>query len=156
MSIETVRAWFGTHAPDVTIIETTQPTATVTQAAEVHGVRPGQICKTLSFKLTDDSAILIVMAGDARLDNKKFKTQFGCKAKMLNAEEVVHFTGHPIGGVCPFGLPVPLTVYADHSLREYDTVLPAAGSANSAVRLTPVRLAELTNAQWLDVTTQPV
>ena len=75
---------------------------------------------------------------------------------MLNAEEVVHFTGHPVGGVCPFGLPVPLTVYADHSLREYDTVLPAAGSANSAVRLTPERLAELTNAQWLDVTTQPV
>lgn len=155
MSIDAVRTWFNTYAPEITIIETAQPTATVVQAAEVHGVAPGQICKTLSFKLTDESAILVVMAGDARLDNKKFKTQFGCKAKMLTADDVVLFTGHPVGGVCPFGLPVPLEIYADHSLKQYEVILPAAGSANSAVRLAPARLAELTDAKWIDVTTLP-
>lgn len=150
MSLQSVREFFAEHAPDITIIELEQSTATVALAAAAHHVEPGQIAKTLSLKIKDQ-AILVVAKGDARLDNKKLKTTFGAKARMLSSDEVVVLTGHPIGGVCPFGLENPLTVYCDISLQQYEEVLPAAGSIHSAVRISPQRMASLTAATWIDV-----
>ncbi|MBD1554169.1 YbaK/EbsC family protein [Pseudomonas typographi] len=151
MSVASVRAWFEQHAPDITVIETGQSTATVQQAAEVHGVAPGQIAKTLSLRV-GERTVLVVARGDARLDNRKLKQAFGAKAKMLDADTVMALTGHPVGGVCPFGLATPLPVYCDESLKAFDEVLPAAGGTHSAVRLAPQRLAALTGAEWIDVT----
>jgi len=150
MSLESVRQFFAEHAPDIEIIEMSQSTATVEMAARVHGVAPGQIAKTLSLKVKDE-VVLIVTRGDARLDNRKLKAALGAKARMLSVDEVVNWTGHPVGGVCPFGLENPLKVYCDESLRRFDEVLPAAGAVHSAVRITPQRMAELTQAQWVDV-----
>ncbi|ELY4522691.1 YbaK/EbsC family protein [Cronobacter turicensis] len=150
MSLESVRQFFVENAPDIEIIELNQSTATVALAAAAHQVEPGQIAKTLSLKVKDE-VILVVAKGDARLDNKKLKTTFGAKARMLSCDEVVTWTGHPVGGVCPFGLENVLAVYCDVSLRQYDEVLPAAGAIHSAVRISPTRLAELTQAQWVDV-----
>lgn len=150
MSLESVRQFFSDRAPDIEIIELNQSTATVPLAAAAHNVAPGQIAKTLSLKVKD-AVILVVASGDARLDNKKLKTTFGAKARMLSTDEVVTWTGHPVGGVCPFGLENPLAVYCDVSLKDYDEVLPAAGATHSAVRLSPQRLAELTDAEWIDV-----
>jgi prolyl-tRNA editing enzyme YbaK/EbsC (Cys-tRNA(Pro) deacylase) len=150
MSIETVRAFLSAYAPDITVIETEQSSATVAQAAEAHGVDPAQIAKTICLRLGDEP-ILVVAGGLARLDNRKFKDAFGSKVRMLGADEVVEVTSHPVGGVCPFGLPSPLRIYCDVSLRLFDEVVPAAGSTNSAVRITTVRLAELTSAIWIDV-----
>ncbi|MCG7365910.1 YbaK/EbsC family protein [Pantoea sp. ACRSH] len=150
MSLESVRQFFAEHAPDIDIIEMSQSTATVEMAARVHGVAPGQIAKTLSLKVKDE-VVLIVTRGDARLDNRKLKAALGAKARMLSVDEVVNWTGHPVGGVCPFGLENPLRVYCDESLRRFDEVLPAAGAVHSAVRITPQRMAELTQAQWIDV-----
>ncbi|AIR02989.1 YbaK/EbsC family protein [Pluralibacter gergoviae] len=150
MSLESVRQFFSDRAPDIEIIELNQSTATVALAAAAHNVAPGQIAKTLSLKVKD-AVILVVAKGDARLDNKKLKSTFGAKARMLSTDEVVTWTGHPVGGVCPFGLENPLAVYCDVSLKDYDEVLPAAGAIHSAVRLSPQRLAELTDAEWVDV-----
>ena len=150
MSLESVRQFFVENAPDIEIIELNQSTATVALAAAAHQVEPGQIAKTLSLKVKDE-VMLVVAKGDARLDNKKLKTTFGAKARMLSCDEVVTWTGHPVGGVCPFGLENSLAVYCDVSLRQYDEVLPAAGAIHSAVRISPTRLAELTQAQWVDV-----
>ncbi|VEC01027.1 Cys-tRNA(Pro)/Cys-tRNA(Cys) deacylase ybaK [Cedecea lapagei] len=150
MSLQSVRQFFADHAPDIDIIELNQSTATVALAAAAHNVAPGQIAKTLSLKVKND-IILIVAKGDARLDNKKLKEAFGAKARMLSSDEVVNWTGHPVGGVCPFGLENPLAVFCDISLRQYDEVLPAAGAIHSAVRISPERLAELTQAKWVDV-----
>ena len=127
-----------------------QSTATVALAAAAHRVEPGQIAKTLSLKVKD-RVILIVAKGDARLDNKKLKDAFGAKARMLSSDEVVTLTGHPVGGVCPFGLENPLPVYCDISLKQYTEVLPAAGAIHSAVRISPERMAQLTEADWVDV-----
>ncbi|MDU6432469.1 MAG: YbaK/EbsC family protein [Pantoea sp.] len=150
MSLESVRQFFAEHAPEIEIIEMAQSTATVEMAARVHGVTPGQIAKTLSLKVKDE-VVLIVTRGDARLDNRKLKAALGAKARMLSVDEVVNWTGHPVGGVCPFGLENPLKVYCDESLRHFEEVLPAAGAIHSAVRITPQRMAELTHAQWVDV-----
>lgn len=150
MSLQSVQIFFEQHAPDITILQTPEPTATVLDAARVHGVEPAQIAKTLSLWLKDE-VILLVMGGDCRLDNRRFKEHFGGKAKMLNADEVVHWTSHPVGGVCPFGLPHPLRVFADVSLKRFEVVLPAAGAVNAAVRLPPERLAQLVKAEWVDV-----
>ncbi len=150
MSLETVRAFLSASAPDIDIIETEMSSATVAQAAEAHGVDPAQIAKTICLRL-DDAPILVVAGGLARLDNRKFKDTFGTKARLLNAEEVVEATSHPVGGVCPFGLPSPLRIYCDVSLKKFDEVVPAAGSTNSAVRIATDRLAELTKATWVDV-----
>ena len=149
MSLSSVQQFFAQHAPDLTIIETDGNTATVDLAAQEHGVAPGQIAKTLSFKI-GENVVLIVARGDARLDNGKLKRIFGVKARMLDADTVVALTGHPVGGVCPFGLATDLPVYCDESLKAFAEVLPAAGSVNSAVRM-----AELTNAQWVDVVKSP-
>ena len=150
MSLESVRQFFAEHAPEIEIIELAESTATVDMAARAHGVTPGQIAKTLSLKVKDE-VVLIVTRGDARLDNRKLKAALGAKARMLSVDEVINWTGHPVGGVCPFGLENPLTVYCDVSLRSFEEVLPAAGAIHSAVRITPQLMAELTNARWVDV-----
>lgn len=150
MSIESVRAFLAEHAPDISIIEHESSTATVAQAAEAHGVAPAQIAKTLSLKV-GERAFLVVARGDARLDNKKAKAAFGGKVRMLDADEVAAITGHPVGGVCPFGLATPLKVYCDETLKAFDEVVPAAGSITSAVRINPLRMASLVSAEWVDV-----
>lgn len=150
MSVETVRAFFAAHAPDIAIVELDASTATVEMAAKGHGVAPAQIAKTLSLRIKDRT-FLIVTAGDARLNNRKIKDVLGGKPRMLGQDEVVALTGHPVGGVCPFGLATPLPVYCDVSLKEFDEVVPAAGSTNSALRISPERLATLVNAEWVDV-----
>lgn len=119
-------------------------------AAEAFGVKPEEIAKTLSLRV-GERAFLVVTKGTARLDNKKAKAAFGGKPRMLNAEEVVDVTGHPVGGVCPFGLKTPLQIYCDISLKDFNEVVPAAGSTNSAVRISPQRMADLVAAEWVDV-----
>ncbi|WP_256750798.1 YbaK/EbsC family protein [Mesorhizobium sp. Mes31] len=150
MSLESVRAFFAAHAPDIHVIVTEASSATVALAAEAHGVQPAQIAKTICLRV-GDRTMLVVTSGIARLDNRKSKDQFGGKPRMLDAEEVVAATSHPVGGVCPFGLPAPLPVYCDVSLRGFDEVVPAAGATNAAVRLAPQRMVELTGAEWVDV-----
>ena len=149
MSVASVRAFFKAHQIDMPIVELEVITSTVALAAQAHGVEPGRISKTLAFKLADGKVFLLVARGDARIDNAKFKTAFG-KGKMLALDEVEAFTGHPVGGVCPFGLATDLPVYLDRSLQAFDEVLPAAGSVNSALRISPQRMAELTQGQWVD------
>lgn len=150
MSLSSVRAFFAANAPDIDIIVTGQSSATVALAAEAHGVEPGQIAKTICLRV-GETTLLLVTAGTARLDNRKFKDRFGGKPRMLDAEQVVAVTSHPVGGVCPFGLPSPLPVYCDVSLRAYAEVVPAAGATNAAVRIGTERLAALTGAEWVDV-----
>lgn len=150
MSLASVKQFFSHHAPDINVIELEQSTATVALAAEGHGVEPAQIAKTLALRVGDD-VILIVTRGDARLDNKKYKARFGTKARMLGFEEVEAETGHPVGGVCPFGLAKPHSIYLDECLKTYDVVVPAAGATNAAVHISPARMAELTGAEWIDV-----
>ena len=150
MSLESVRAFFAEKAPDITVIESHLSSATVALAAEAYGVEPGRIAKTLSLRL-GDRVVLIVASGTSRMDNKKVKALFGGKPKMLGVDEVAEITGHEVGGVCPFGLKTPLPVYCDLSLRTFDEVVPAAGSTHSAVRIAPSRLADLVNAEWVDV-----
>lgn len=151
MSLQSVKVFLAARAPDIRVIELEASTATVALAAEAHGVEPGRIAKTLSLRMGND-VVLLVTRGDARLDNQKFKAQFKTKPRMLEAAEVEAETGHPVGGVSPLGLPRPLRVYLDVSLKDFDDVLPAAGATNAAVRLAPDRLAALTAAEWVDVT----
>jgi prolyl-tRNA editing enzyme YbaK/EbsC (Cys-tRNA(Pro) deacylase) len=153
MSLRSVREFLAERAPDLEILEATTSTATVALAAAAHGVEPARIAKTLSLKLGGE-VVLLVMSGEARLDNRKYKDRFGAKAKMLDADEVLEATSHPVGGVCPFGLPRPLRVYADLSLRAFDVVVPAAGDTHSALRIAPDRLVALSGAQWVDVAQQ--
>jgi prolyl-tRNA editing enzyme YbaK/EbsC (Cys-tRNA(Pro) deacylase) len=154
MSLESVRNHLASAAPELEVMVTEDSSATVDLAAKAHGVEPGQIAKTLSFQLKD-RIFLVVARGDARLDNKKAKAAFGGKVKMLGLDEVETLTGHPVGGVCPFGLAQPLPVYCDISLKEYDVVIPAAGATNAAVRIAPERMAEITGAEWVDVCQPP-
>ena len=150
MSLQSVKDFFSAHQLDIEIIELEVSTATVALAAEAHGVEPGQIAKTLAFQLNDGRVVLVVAKGDARIDNQKFKDQFG-KGKMLGLDDVSKITGHPVGGVCPFGLASPLPVYLDVSLKIYSEVIPAAGSINSAVRISPEKMADITQAKWVNV-----
>lgn len=150
MSLESVRDFLASQAPDVTIIDQGASTATVLEAAETLGIEPGQIAKTLLVRLGDE-VVLIVARGDARLDNRKCKDAFRARPRMLGHEETEALTGHPVGGVCPFGLKTPLPIYCDESLKDFDTVYPAAGSRTASVALTPQRLAQLTQARWVDV-----
>jgi len=154
MSLQSVRAHLDTAAPDIDIIETEASSATVEEAASAHNVAPAQIAKTLSFSVRDD-VFLLVARGDARIDNKKAKAAFGGKVKMLPLDEVEAITGHPVGGVCPFGLANPIRVYCDESLKAFVEVVPAAGSRNTAIRISPDRLAEITGADWVDVCAEP-
>ncbi|KAF0805577.1 hypothetical protein A6D6_02218 [Alcanivorax xiamenensis] len=154
MSLDSVRAFFTEKAPEIRIIELDTSTATVALAARAHGVEPGQIAKTLAFRV-GEREVLVVARGDARIDNRKMRAVFEGKAKMLDAETVLALTGHPVGGVCPFGLATPLPVYCDQSLRVYDEVIPAAGATHSAVRIAPRRLVELVEGEWVDVCQLP-
>ena len=154
MSIDRVRAYFNEHHIPEEILEFSVSSATVELAAEALGVPGACIAKTLSFQ-NGESALLILASGDARVDNKKYKQHFGRKARFLTAEDALRFTGHEIGGVCPFALPEPLPVYLDISLKRFDIVYPAAGSPASAVVIAPDRLQEITGAEWIDVCTLP-
>jgi len=150
MSLESVRAFFRVNAPDVAIIETAVSSSTVELAAKAHNVEPAQIAKTICLSV-GDKVLLVVASGTARLDNRKIKDAFGGKGRMLGADEVLAATSHPVGGVCPFGLPSPLQVYCDVSLRCCAEVVPAAGSTNAPVRIATDRLAALAGATWIDV-----
>jgi prolyl-tRNA editing enzyme YbaK/EbsC (Cys-tRNA(Pro) deacylase) len=150
MSLESVRAFLAERAPDIAVIELATSTATVPLAAAAHGVAPGQIAKTLSLRV-GRRTLLLVTSGEARLDNRKAKAVFGGRVSMLSAAEVEAATGHPVGGVSPFGLATPLTVYCDVSLRAFDEVLPAAGAIHASLRIDPRRMARLVDAQWVDV-----
>ena len=154
MSAESVRAWIGENAPDLPIIETELTTATVQTAALALGVEPGRIAKTLAVRI-GDKTVLVVARGDARLDNQKTKAEFAARPRMLGPEETLELTGHPVGGVCPFGLARPLPVYLDVSLQGYDIVYPAGGSLNTSVRVTPERLFDLVADRWVDVMRLP-
>ena len=152
MSIERCRAYFRALGLEDRIREFDVSSATVELAAQAVGCPPERIAKTLSF-LVDEKCVLIVAAGDAKIDNPKFKAQFHTKAKMLTPEQVEAFTGHAVGGVCPFGITNPdVTTYLDRSLQRFETVYPAAGSANSAIQLTCEELAEYAHsAGWVDL-----
>ncbi|MFM2477003.1 YbaK/EbsC family protein [Celerinatantimonas sp. MCCC 1A17872] len=151
MSLEAVKEYFGQYHLDERIVTLEDSTATVEEAALAHHVDPDQIAKTLSFKL-DDQPILVVVAGNSKIDNKKYKEQFSKKAKMLKPDEVVTQTGHVIGGVCPFGLKNEMNIYLDVSLKKYPEVIPAAGDPHSAIRLSLGELERYSNYQsWVDV-----
>jgi prolyl-tRNA editing enzyme YbaK/EbsC (Cys-tRNA(Pro) deacylase) len=154
MSLESVRAWLAEHAPDLPLIEVEESTATVLEAARALGVEPARIAKTLALRV-GERALLVVASGIARLDNQKTKAAFGGRPRMLGAEETLALTGHPVGGVCPFGLATPVSVYLDVSLQDFDEILPAAGSLNTSVRVTPERLAALVSSGWVDVCRMP-
>lgn len=153
MSVEIVRNYFKENNIEKEILEFPVSSATVELAAQAAGVEPARIAKTLSFYTKEkDAAILIVTAGDMKIDNSKFKHYFGMKAKMLSADDVEPLTGHAIGGVCPFGNPESTAVYLDVSLKRFKTVFPAAGSGNSAVELTCGELETVAKAKdWIDV-----
>lgn len=155
MGMESARSWLAARGFEDRIRELNVSSATVDLAAQALGVEPGCIAKTLSF-YDGDSAMLILAAGNAKIDNHKFKEQFGFKAKMLSPTDALAFTGHAVGGICPFGLTNPLRVYLDVSLRSYPVVYPACGTSSSAVSLTCSELEEASEAMgWVDVTKQP-
>lgn len=149
MSLDSVRAFLRERAPDVAIVELDTSSATMTLSA-AWGIKPAQIAKTLSVRAGERN-LLLVTCGDSRLDNKKVKAALGGKVKMLPAEQAMALTGHPPGGVCPFGLATDLPVYLDVALRSFDEVVPAAGSTHAALRISPLRMAELVGAEWVDV-----
>jgi YbaK / prolyl-tRNA synthetases associated domain. len=152
MSLESVRAHLKQWGRDQDIMVFDRLSATVEQAAETIGVEPERIAKTLSFRANDGRAFLIVTAGDAKIDNKKFRHHFGFKARMLDPNQVKEQTGHDVGGVCPFGLLQDLDVYLDISLKRFSTVFPACGSVNSAIEVTCKELETYSGAKdWIDV-----
>lgn len=151
MSVEKVRNYLKKYGLEDRIMEFDQSSATVDLAAEALGVEGDRIAKTLSFQ-KEDGCVLVVAAGKHRIDNKKFKQTFSMKAKMLSADDALRLTGHAVGGVCPFALPEGTKVYLDESLKAYETVYPAAGSSNSAVKLSCEELFESSRAiEWVDV-----
>jgi prolyl-tRNA editing enzyme YbaK/EbsC (Cys-tRNA(Pro) deacylase) len=150
MSLESVRAWLSEHAPDLPIIEVESTTATVETAAIALGVLPGRIAKTLAVR-TGDHSFLLVARGDARLDNRKCKDEFGDRPRMLDADATFALTGHKVGGVCPFGLKTQLPIYLDVSLQAFDVVYPAGGSLNTSVEVPTERLFDLVGERWVDV-----
>ena len=151
MAIERVKAFFAQYGIENRVQEFDVSSATVDLAAQALGCEPCRIAKTLSF-LVDGRAILIVAAGDAKIDNPKYKARFGTKARMLTPEEAVALVGHAVGGVCPFAVNEGVTVYLDESLKRFPTVFPACGSSNSAIELTIPELERYSNcAAWVDV-----
>lgn len=154
MSARSVRDWLTAHASDLRLIEVADSTATVDTAARALGVEPGRIAKTLAVR-AGEHLFLLVARGDARLDNRKCKDEFGTRPRMLGAEETLEMTGHPIGGVCPFGLKSALPVYLDVSLRAFDVVYPAGGSLNTSVEIPTERLFDLVGERWVDLCRLP-
>ena len=154
MSAESVRAWLAANAPDLRLIEVDDSTATVDTAARALGVEPGRIAKTLAVR-AGDHTFLVVARGDARLDNRKCKDEFGARPRMLGPEETFDLTGHPVGGVCPFGLKTALPIYIDLSLQAFDVVYPAGGSLNTSVEVGTERLFALVGERWVDLCRLP-
>ena len=151
MAIDKVKEYFKQFGIDHKIKEFEVSSATVELAAQALGCEGKRIAKSLSF-LVDDKAILIIAAGDAKIDNPKYKAMFGTKAKMLSYDQVEEYIGHAVGGVCPFAIPDTVTVYLDESLKRFDTVFPACGSSNSAIELTIPELEKYSNfTSWVDV-----
>lgn len=149
MSLDSVRAFMAEKAPDVEIVDLDMNSTTMAMSA-AWGVKPAQVAKTLSVRAGDRN-VLLVTCGDSRLDNKKVKSVLGGKVRMMPPDEAAQLTGHPPGGVCPFALATPMTVYFDVALRAFDEVVPAAGSPRAAMRINPVRFAKLVDAEWVDV-----
>ena len=154
MSLESVKAWLAAHAPDLRLIEVDGTTATVDTAAQALGVEPGRIAKTLAVRAGEQLFVLCTR-GDARLDNRKCKDEFGARPRMLGADETFEITGHPVGGVCPFGLKQPLPIYLDVSLQAFEVVYPAGGSLNTSVEVSVDRLFDLVAERWVDLCRLP-
>jgi prolyl-tRNA editing enzyme YbaK/EbsC (Cys-tRNA(Pro) deacylase) len=154
MSARSVRVWLAANAPDLRLIEVADSTATVDTAARVLGVEPGRIAKTLAVRAGDHS-FLVVARGNARLDNRKCKDAFGARPRMLGPDETIELTGHPVGGVCPFGLKTGLPIYLHVSLQAFDTVYPAGGSLNTSVEVATGRLFDLVAERWVDLCRLP-
>lgn len=152
MAIEKVREFLKSRGRDKDILEFPVSSATVELAAEAAGVIPARIAKTISLRM-DEGCVLIVTAGDVKIDNGKFKTAFHVKPRMLSADEVLSFTGHAVGGVCPFAIEnTEVRIFCDRSMERFDTVYPACGSSNSAIELTCDELFQLSGAEaWVDV-----
>ncbi|MBQ4561095.1 MAG: YbaK/EbsC family protein [Clostridia bacterium] len=151
MSIERVKEYFKKYGMDGRILEFEVSSATVELAAKAVGTAPERIAKTMSFTV-EEQPILILLAGDVKIDNPKYKAEFHTKAKMLSFDEVEAIIGHGVGGVCPFGINEGIDVYLDESLKRFETVFPAAGSANSAIELTIEELERYSNfKKWIDV-----
>nr|WP_312578277.1 YbaK/EbsC family protein [Sedimentibacter sp.] len=151
MSIEKVKEYLKQYNRENDILEMESSTATVELAAEALGTKPARIAKSLSFQ-DGDGAMVIVVAGDAKIDNKKFKNEFNFKAKMLSPEDAIKFTGHAVGGVCPFALPNDVKVLLDESMKRFETMFPACGSSNSAIEVTLGELEEYSNyIKWINV-----
>ena len=154
MSLDSVKAWLAANAPDLRLIAVEETTATVDTAAKALGVAPGRIAKTLAVR-SGEQLFLLCTRGDARLDNRKCKDEFRSRPRMLGAEETLELTGHPIGGVCPFGLANPVPVYIDVSLKAFDVVYPAGGSLNTSVEIPVARLFDLVGDRWVDLCRLP-
>ncbi len=150
MSIKSVKEQFQNEKLPLEVIEMDTSTATVELAAEALGVEPGRIAKTMAIQ-TKEENLLVLAKGDKRLDNKKFKKEFNSKGKFISSKKLEEITGHPIGGVCPFGLKRDLDVYLDLSLKEYDYVYPAGGGPNTAVKIKVDYLEKITKGKWVDV-----
>jgi len=152
MSVEEVRAYLDRWSRGKDVVEMDLSTATVELAAAALGVIPAKIAKSISLRNSGDSAMIVVVAGDMKVDNRKFRERFGFKPRMLSSEEALEFTGHAIGGVCPFALPPAIAVYLDNSMKRFTTVFPACGSGNSLIELTLVELEEYSQCSgWVDV-----
>lgn len=154
LTAETAAAWLAEHAPDLQVLENGQSVATVQEAAEALGVDAARIAKTLALRI-NDQIIVVVARGDARLDNARCKAVFRGRPRMLQAAEAEELTGHPVGGVCPFGLKTPLPVFCDISIRPFSTVFPAAGSRTTSVEIEPERLCSILGAEWTDICSTP-
>ena len=154
MSLQSVKEWLAANAPDLPLIEVAESTATVETAARALGVEPGRIAKSLAVR-AGDHLFLLVTRGNARLDNRKCKDELGARPRMLGTEETFELTGHPVGGVCPFGLKTPLPVYLDVSLEAFDIVYPAGGSLNTSVKVPTKRLFDLVGDRWVDLCRLP-
>ena len=149
MSLDSVRDFLAARAPDVSVVPLERGSETFSLSA-AWNVKPAQIAKSLVLRAGERN-LLLLACGDSRLDNKKVKAAFGGKAKMLPPEEAAALTGHPVGGVCPFGLATPLPVYCDVMLQAYREVVLGAGATHAALRIATTRMAELAGAQWVDV-----
>jgi prolyl-tRNA editing enzyme YbaK/EbsC (Cys-tRNA(Pro) deacylase) len=154
MASRRVTDWLAAHAPDLRMIEVAESTATVEEAAAALGVEPARIAKSLTVRAGAET-FLLVTRGDVRLDNGKCKRELGARPRMLGPEETLALTGHPVGGVCPFGLATELPVYLDRSLLAFDLVYPAGGTLNSSVEIPPDRLFELVGERWVDLCRLP-
>ena len=152
MSIESVKKYLKQYGKDKDVLEFAVSSATVDLASQALSIEPARIAKTLSFKSNDEGCILLVTAGDTKINNSKFKKEFGLKAKMISSDEVLEYTGHPVGGVCPFDNPENVKVFTDISIKRFNTLYPACGSSNSAIKLTYDEIFNYSNSiKWVDV-----